>query len=101
MTFNMVQASYTQILMMVHFLPKVTPPSQFAGYGPVMYFLSRYAFLILFNELQVKNLLPVIVSIYAGWKRVSEVDSYESDKDIYDVPIIFVIAKEPLSVSVG
>ena len=29
-----VQAPRTKLLMMVHFLPKVTPPSQFAGYGP-------------------------------------------------------------------
>lgn len=49
----------------------------------------------------MKNLLPVIVSIYAGGKKVSEVDRYESDKDIYDIPISFVITKEPLSVSVG
>ena len=37
---DMLQASHTQNLMMVHFLTKVTPP-QFAGYGPGMSWTCR------------------------------------------------------------
>lgn len=55
----------------------------------------------LLYKLQVKNLLPVIVSLYADGLKVSEVYSYEEDKDMYDVPIALVVSKEPLLVSVG